>query len=276
MVDSAGRRSTYAIDRSVLGFEDELKRLEAQARMGWEREFRFMQLFGLQDGMRILEAGCGPGFVTERISDALPDARITALDFDEKLVMKARERLASRYPNVHFVHASVYDTGLPDDRFDLAFARMLFLHLYQPEEAAAELRRVLKPGGKLIITDIDDGVFGAVQPDFAELPDLLRRIADRAAAGGGNRRIGRMLPKLLVDSGFTAIELEAVVQHSSLHGREGFMLQFDPRRFAGLRDHGIITAEQFDRIEQMAARISKDPEASAMMMYFMASGTKPA
>jgi len=267
-------QSTYSIRHVTLAFDEELERLELQAEMGWKQEYRHLQMFGLVNGMRVLELGSGPGFVTERLAATLPDSHITALEFDGDLIEYARRRLAGR-DRLQFVQASVMDTGLPDDTYDYAIARLLFLHLHHPLDAAREILRVLKPGGKLVIIDLDDGVFGAVQPDLEALPAIMRKIASAQAARGGNRHIGRSLPRLLAEAGFTDIELDAAVQHSDLQGIEGFRKQFDSRRFAGFHAKGILSDEEFAQLQHASRLLGQSPDAYAMMLFLLACGTKP-
>ena len=67
------------------------------------------------------------------------------------------------------------DTGLEGNQFDFAYARLLFQHVSDPIGAAKEIWRVLKPGGKLIINDIDDELFGPLQPPIPELSLVVER-----------------------------------------------------------------------------------------------------
>ncbi|GGH60457.1 hypothetical protein GCM10008014_35020 [Paenibacillus silvae] len=51
------QRSTYNIQTAVLSFQEELERLKVQAIMGWPKEFRNLEGYGLKNGMRVLEVG---------------------------------------------------------------------------------------------------------------------------------------------------------------------------------------------------------------------------
>ncbi|WNR44904.1 class I SAM-dependent methyltransferase [Paenibacillus roseipurpureus] len=254
----------------------ELQRLKEHALLGWDKEYRTLKWFGLENGMKILEVGSGRGFVTEKLLDHLPQSEITSLDIDDASLTKAKAML-SHIPEsrLTFIRSSVYETTLPDNQYDFAIARLLFLHLHDPLQAALEIKRVLKPGGKLVIIDIDDGIFGALQPDLEVLPSILKKLGQLTASRGGNRRIGRGLPRLLANSGFTNIDMESVVQHSDLHGIEGFIRKLDIGRFGGLYMKGVIAQEEFEELAKSYDTFVESPDAHAMMIFFMACGTKP-
>lgn len=268
-------QSTYKAGNANIGWSAEIQRLKVQVLMGWEKEFRNLQWLGLKDGMRILDAACGPGFFTEQLAKKLPNSQIIGLDMDEDLLKQAEELLNEQVKeNVAFVQASVYKTNLPDNSFDFVVARMLFLHLHKAEEAALELYRVLKPGGKLVIIDIDDGIFGVIQPDIDGFQAITRKFTKMQGKAGGNRLIGRSLPRLLKKTGFTDIELETVAVHSDLAGVEGFQSQFDPMRFEGFYRDGVLTESEFSYISRVAIGLAEDPDSYALMIFVMACGIK--
>ncbi|SDX04381.1 Methyltransferase domain-containing protein [Paenibacillus sp. CF384] len=225
--------------------------------------------------MRILEVGSGPGFYTEQLVGQLPHSVITALEVDSALLNEARNRIDPQFSSqLEFVHASVYDTGLPDNTYDFVIARLLFLHLKDPLTAAREISRVLKPGGKLVIIDVDDGIFGALHPNLPMLPSVLQKVADYVAANGGNRLIGRSLPRLLKQADYTDVDMDSILQHSDLIGIDGFRYQFDSRRFMGLNQNGVITQEELDHMKQASENLNTSSEAYAMLNFVMACGTK--
>ncbi|WP_152396931.1 class I SAM-dependent methyltransferase [Paenibacillus guangzhouensis] len=270
------RHSTYHVQHASIGIEAEVNRLKTQAQMGWEKEFRNLQWYGLQDGMKVLEVACGPGFMTEKLVENLPNSQITAIDIDQGLLDRAKGRL-EHVPakRVQFVQASAYQMDLPENEFDFAIARLLFLHLHDPLQAAQEIMRVLKPGGKLVIIDIDDGIFGAIEPEMEILPLILKKIAESQAANGGNRHIGRSLPRLLASAGYQHIDMDAVIQHSDFQGIDGFKQQFDSERFAGFHQRGTISSIEFEQLKRSYETFSTDESACAMMVFLMACGTKP-
>jgi len=107
---------------------------------------------GLQPGTRVLDIGCGQGDLT--LALLARGAVVTGLDLSEGMVGLARKRVA-RYGHgreATFVVAPVESTGLPADTFDVAVGRWILHHVDLPS-AAAELARVLTPGGRLVVLE---------------------------------------------------------------------------------------------------------------------------
>lgn len=265
--------STYNASKANIGIEAEINRLKAQALMGWEKEYQYLKWYGLEDGMKVLEVGCGPGFVTEQLIKNLPKSKITAIDFDKKLLTNAKQ--LSTTSNVNFIQSSVYDMGLPDNEYDFAIARLIFLHLYEPVKAAEEIFRVLKPGGKLVIIDIDDGIFGVVQPNIENFHSIINKLIRMQGDAGGNREIGRSLPRLLKETGYCNISFDAISLHSDLVGLEGFVEQFNPKRFEPFFRSGTLSESDFHHIEKAYENLLINPDSYAMMIFLLACGTKP-
>ncbi len=104
--------------------------------------------------VELLDLGCGAGRFLEEVLDNWPGVRATALDLSPAYLGKATAALA-RFRNVRFLEAKAEATGLSDGSFDIATAVYLF-HELPPKvraEVAAEIVRLLKPGGVFILVD---------------------------------------------------------------------------------------------------------------------------
>jgi ubiquinone/menaquinone biosynthesis C-methylase UbiE len=94
-------------------------------------------------GAQILEAGCGTGLILERVSRFAAEA--WGVDLSGSMLQKARQR------RLKVVQASVTDLPFPDERFDVVYSFKVLAHVEPIREALAELARVTRRGGYLLM-----------------------------------------------------------------------------------------------------------------------------
>lgn len=202
----------------IIGLNNEVNRLETQAKLGWSKEFRALKWLGLKDGMKILDVGSGPGSYTELLLENLPNSEITGLEIDKNLLSIAKDRLKD-YPSerLNFKYGSILNSGLKENSFDFIICRFVYQHLEKPLAATREIYKLLKPGGIVAIIDSDRGLYGVSEPDilFKSGRGFISQIERRAK---WNREIGRKLLKILKYEGFDKLDFEAVTIHSDLVG----------------------------------------------------------
>lgn len=267
---------SYDVRATHRDVNTEIQRLAAQARLGWEKEKRTLSWFGLKDGMSLLELGSGPGFITEQLLALLPTSLITCLEIDGSLIKQAEQYLPDNaHHRVQWVEGSVMDTHLEANHYDFAYARLLFQHLPDPIGAAKEIRRVLKPGGKLVIYDIDDEIFGLIQPPVPEFQSVLEKYGQAQSAQGGNRHVGRNLWRILKSAGFSNLDLEIVASHSDNLGIEPFLPQIDPDRLLPLVKVGLVSEQEMEKIGDSRDKFLASPEPYILILSFMVCGEKP-
>lgn len=103
---------------------------------------------GEKESLKAIELGCGEGFSTERLAKMLPpDTTLYASEFVEELVPRAQKR----NPDVEIIQESVYELTHKDNSFDVVFLLEVLEHLDYPDKALEEIKRILKPGGVLIL-----------------------------------------------------------------------------------------------------------------------------
>jgi arsenite methyltransferase len=187
-------------------------------------------------GDRVLEVGCGNGATAKLIMEHLNPARFVGIDPSSVFIGMANETFAGQ-PRVTFELGDAVTSGQPDTFFDLVIAHTVYSHLVDPEGALAEARRVLRPGGQLVIFD----------GDFASLTvalfdgDPLQAAANLALRHMVHApHIMRRLPALVTAAGF---RVQAVEPH-------GYIQTTSPDYLMSLLSRGTNAASRAGEIGQ--------------------------
>lgn len=128
--------------------------------IGLGRRFRSktIGLASLKEGEAVLEAGCGTGVLTRLAAEAVgPEGSAVGIDPAIKMIAVARKNAFKTGSRAIFRVAAIEELPFADISFDAAFASAMIHHL-PPEVKLAGLRevyRVLKPGGRLVVADLD-------------------------------------------------------------------------------------------------------------------------
>jgi ubiquinone/menaquinone biosynthesis C-methylase UbiE len=254
----------------------DVERLRAQAELSWSREAKALARLGLCDGMSILEVGSGPGFITERLLEALPHSTVTSVELDPNMCEFARTQLAAYLgERLEIVQTSILYTDLPEESFDFGLARFVLQHLSAPDLAMSEILRIVKPGGRIALLDIDDDLGGLLVPNLPAFTQLAHKVRRLQASSAGDREIGRKLWRLLAEAGFVQLGLEMVVFHSDDLGLDAFLPQYDPERYRAFIVPGGLTLEEWERYRDAYTEFVAAPDALILQMIMLAYGTKP-
>ena len=109
---------------------------------------RAIRQMGIKPGERVLEVGVGTGI---NLSLYPKDCRITGIDFSSSMLEKARERVFwDGLQQIRLLQMDAADLKFADDSFDIVYAPYLISVVPDPVKVACEMRRVCRPGGRII------------------------------------------------------------------------------------------------------------------------------
>jgi ubiquinone/menaquinone biosynthesis C-methylase UbiE len=162
----------------------------------------------LADGHRVLEIGCGTGNLTIRVKRAHPSVEVIGSDPDP-LALKRAQRKAIRMSGIRFERGYAQQLPYADGAFDRVLSSMRLHHLDSDAKtaAAAEIFRVLRPGGRLHLVDTGG--------NMTAHDGLAARLVMRSHHAAGN--LGDAIPRLLRAAGFDCTE--AATQRHRFVGR---------------------------------------------------------
>ena len=100
----------------------------------------------------MLNVGCGTGGFEARVLAGRPEQSLTGVDLSEKMLAAAREK-THRAPNARFVQADAHDLPFADASFDAVVSASTLHYLAAPAATLGEMRRVVRPGGRVAVLD---------------------------------------------------------------------------------------------------------------------------
>jgi len=120
---------------------------------------KLIQRSGVKKGMQVLEVGCGSGAFTTFVARAIGEkGKVYALDIQEKMLEQLKNKLLKPdnrdIKNIEMINKSAYELPFENNSIDLVYMVTVLPEIPDRNRALLEIKRVLKPGGILAITEL--------------------------------------------------------------------------------------------------------------------------
>ncbi|MGH7628760.1 MAG: class I SAM-dependent methyltransferase, partial [Gemmatimonadales bacterium] len=143
--------------------------------LGRERALRdrLVELARLEPGQAVLDVGCGTGSLAIAAKRRVgPFGSVHGIDASPEMIARARKKASKAGVDVTFTNGVVEGLPFPDEHFDAVLSTLMLHHLPRTarEQCAREIRRVLKPGGRVLAVD-----FGGATGDRKSLIEHFHR-----------------------------------------------------------------------------------------------------
>jgi ubiquinone/menaquinone biosynthesis C-methylase UbiE len=195
--------------QALLTFLDDVAELD-EVRTAKQRA---TEALALQPGDRVLEIGCGTGVDAPAVVSAVkPGGRLVGIDVSELAIQEAGRRMAG-VPEAEMLVADAHELPFEAGSFDACRVDRTFQHLADPDRALAEVRRVLAPGGRLVIHESGSSLRGS--------PAVVEAAVRQAIATRYWRehekvaQISMFLPLLLSRAGFADVRFDRATAEST-------------------------------------------------------------
>jgi SAM-dependent methyltransferase len=165
----------------------------------------------LKPDSRVLDVGCGPGVLAAEVARRIPSGNVTGIDASTDRLVEARKNFAG-LNNAQTRAGEATALPFGDGSFEFIYCRFLLEYLRDKEKAVAEMTRVCRPGGTVLLQDLDGQLLWH-HPVDAILQTDIERVLAVLGQTGFDTFVGRKLFALARAAGLTDIEVQAESYH---------------------------------------------------------------
>ena len=203
---------------------------------------RTIDAMRLTPGARVLDVGSGPGLFADEMAQMVgPTGCVRGVDISEPMIELARARCDDK-PWVDFQIADAASLPFEDDGFDACVSVQVLEFVADVDAALREFHRVLKPGGRLAVSDADWGATAWRSEDAA----LCERVMDGWTSGFAHLRLPLTLKSRIEAAGFVDASAHAIPIFNSAYEPEGFSFHFIRQIQGVVPDRTNLTQEEVD------------------------------
>lgn len=236
----------------------------------------FIEFLELEETASVLEIGSGLGILAQDVARVVTKGEVYGVEYSPEQLARAEVSV----PNLHLTRGDAHRLEFEDERFDVVYCRYVLEHVAAPAQVLREMRRVLKPGGRVFVQE-NNILVNLLYPECPRFDAVWRQFAVLQEKLGGDALIGKKLLPLLKEAGFEEIKLSIQPEiHRS--GEQGFRHWIEnligniEGTAAALEAHQLATVEEIQHaIDEARALLERD-DAGAFFYWNRASGVKPA
>lgn len=247
---------------SALEAFDGIEELQDLKRLARERG-------GIAPGKTVLDAGCGFGLETLRLAETVaPSGKVHGLDKSEDFISEARKRAEAAGAEIDYRTGDATDLPFEDKLFDCVRCERMLMYLTEFESAVAEMKRVLRPGGRLALIEAD---FSTNTVNIANRP-LVRKVLDHEILTAVNHNwLPGPLFAALTELGFQNIEISS----RALIFPQELALTYFTGVGAKAHDARIISQKELDEWQSALDELHAAGTLFATVSYFLFTASHP-
>jgi SAM-dependent methyltransferase len=257
----------------------ERARLQGQADDLAAHTLALLDHVDLPVGGRALELGCGPAGSIAVLADRVgPSGSVTAVDIDPAHVALARQLVADRgLGHVEVLQGDARATTLPSGSFDVVHARLLLVNIPRPDQVVAEMVRLVKPGGWVLVDEADGGA-RVCYPPLEAFDQLVAVFQAAYRSDGADLLIGRKLTAMLGRTGLVDVGADGRADvYPAGHPRRTILPDLVRSMHDKVIERGIVSQDDLAGLDRQVREHLAHPDTLVMScLYFLAWGRKPA
>ena len=235
----------------------------------------FIDFLELEETSSVLEVGSGLGILAGGVARVAARGEVYGVEYSPDQLAQAEVSA----PNLHLVQGDAHELEFEDDRFDVVYCRYVLEHVADPLQVLKEMRRVLKPGGKVFVQE-NNILVNTFYPECPRFDRLWRQFALLQEQLGGDALIGKKLLPLLKHAGFVEIKL-SIQPEIHYSGKPSFRPWIENQignvegAAAELEARQLATAQEIRQAIDEVRALSERDDAGAFFYWNRASGVKP-
>lgn len=252
---------------------DYVQMLDAQRSMSFMQQYkqRVRALLDLHPGQSVQDAGTGTGEDAQEIAKLVaPGGQVVGMDLSQVMIDEAKHRVQDASLPPCFMQGDIQHLPFEDATFGRCYADRIFVHLPDPQQALAELVRVTRPSGLILVVDGDH----ETQVLDSPYPEVTRRFFRFRNDGMRQPDIGHRLYALFKDAGLHDVQVEPLARLTTdyetirpvAHYIEGMRLA---------QSCGVVTAQEAEQWIVTLEEAMRTGRFLHAVMWFITTGRKP-